>query len=149
MIQRRTYVEHIDCAHVRDYNQFMTFLRGLRSKVNFGIIPLRDTKFNRSKSNLKLLEMAALGLKCVVSNMPVYMSFPVLQNSIIFTENSVDAWTEALEAMIKTIQLGKTNISQNLINYCAENYVLTENYCKVLDKSIKRVLKLTNKGIVR
>lgn len=37
------------------------------SRVGVGVAPLADTRFNRGKSWLKMLEMAALGVPCVVS----------------------------------------------------------------------------------
>jgi len=37
-----------------------------------GIAPLSDTKFNRAKSWLKPLELAALGIPCVMSSVPEY-----------------------------------------------------------------------------
>lgn len=37
------------------------------SQLGIGIVPLRDTKFNEAKSNLKMLEMAAVGCRVLAS----------------------------------------------------------------------------------
>jgi hypothetical protein len=43
------------------------------SRIGIGIAPLADTQFNRAKSFLKPLEMAALGIPCVVSPRAEYV----------------------------------------------------------------------------
>lgn len=42
---------------------------------NIGIAPLKNTKFNRSKSNIKALECAALGIPIVASHVEPYRNF--------------------------------------------------------------------------
>ena len=43
------------------------------AKLGIGVAPLADTKFNAAKSWLKMAEMAALGVPCVVSPRAEYM----------------------------------------------------------------------------
>lgn len=40
------------------------------SRLGLGLVPLRDTKFNRGKSHLKALEMSAVGLPVIASDLP-------------------------------------------------------------------------------
>jgi glycosyltransferase involved in cell wall biosynthesis len=40
--------------------------------MDIGLIPLKDTEFNRAKSNLKMLEMGAFGLPVIVSDVEPY-----------------------------------------------------------------------------
>ncbi|MBO4301701.1 MAG: glycosyltransferase, partial [Desulfovibrio sp.] len=136
MIRHRPWVVRVDCSHAREYPRFLAFLKSLRPKVNFGIVPLQDTTFTRSKSHLKLLEMAALGLKCVVSNVPAYADFPRCNKSVVFTDNSVTAWEKALEKMVSTLCFGETNVSQELKECVAANYVLTQEHCAAFDTAI-------------
>lgn len=42
------------------------------AQLGVGVAPLADTKFNAAKSHLKMLEMAALGVPCVVSPRAAY-----------------------------------------------------------------------------
>jgi hypothetical protein len=44
---------------------------------NIGIIPSKDTKFNSLKSNLKVLEYAALKMPVVCSKADPYLGMPV------------------------------------------------------------------------
>jgi glycosyltransferase involved in cell wall biosynthesis len=54
------------------------FVRWLRSQGPFdvGLAPLADSTFNRAKSDVKLLDYAALGLLPVVEDAPAYRSDP-------------------------------------------------------------------------
>jgi glycosyltransferase involved in cell wall biosynthesis len=45
------------------------------SRFDIGIAPLKDTEFNESKSYIKALEYAAVGIPCVVSKVGPYRDF--------------------------------------------------------------------------
>lgn len=45
------------------------------TKLGIGLAPLVDTRFNRAKSWLKPLEYGALGVPCVVSQVPEYLGY--------------------------------------------------------------------------
>lgn len=60
--QRRRYTDWID--DVEDLHRSIDF--------HLGVIPLWDNVFNRSKSDLKFLELAALGIPAVCSNVGPY-----------------------------------------------------------------------------
>ncbi len=59
------------------------------SELNFdiGIAPILDTPFNRSKSELKLLEYAMVGTPTVAINIPPYLGTPAIQ-----IENNPHKW---------------------------------------------------------
>jgi hypothetical protein len=46
------------------------------SECDIALIPLRETRFNSFKSNLKILEAANIGAKVIVSNVHPYKDFP-------------------------------------------------------------------------
>lgn len=60
-------------AHTGWTNDTESYLRSLDFTI--GLAPLRDTPFARSKSPLKALELAALGIPCIASNIPPYSEF--------------------------------------------------------------------------
>lgn len=53
------------------YPRFVRWLRGL-GPFDVGLAPLAETRFNRAKSDIKLLDYAALGLLPVVADGPAY-----------------------------------------------------------------------------
>jgi len=67
--------------------------------LDIGLIPVCDTEFNRSKSVVKFLEYAAIGLPCVASNFEPYTR--IIQDSINgYLAEDLDAWTFKLEKLI-------------------------------------------------
>ncbi len=57
----------INAADVNSYAQAYNLF-------DIGLIPLRDTEFNRAKSELKMLEMGTFGLPVIVSDVEAYRS---------------------------------------------------------------------------
>jgi len=72
--------------------------------LDFAIIPLVDTEFNRCKSPIKWLEMAALEVPSVTSYVRPYaqMMDLVKDNGIFVEGNSLDGWFEAMTQMAKS-----------------------------------------------
>jgi hypothetical protein len=62
-----------------NYLQFPIFLYSLN--VDIGIAPLQQIPFNESKSNIKALEFAALGVPGVYSNVDPYNNMSLLANN--------------------------------------------------------------------
>lgn len=58
------------CHHTRWLDTPEDFFRAIDYSV--GVAPLADTVFNRSKSDIKFLELAALGIPTIASNVPAY-----------------------------------------------------------------------------
>lgn len=83
----------------KDYPEFVRFAHEQARGCDFGIVPLVDGGFNEYKSPLKLLEMAGLGLPCLVSDVNVYR--PVAQNAphAWLVANEPDCWFTGLEAL--------------------------------------------------
>lgn len=66
---------------------------------DIGVAPLADTPFNESKSHIKALEYAALGIPVVAANLAPYRSF--VQHGVTgFLVNNADEWRTYLRLLI-------------------------------------------------
>jgi hypothetical protein len=80
-------------APFASYEEYRAFLDGL----HVGIIPLEDTRFNRGRSDVKLVEMAAAGLAIVAQRVPVYAAHGDV--ALLFSNAAeLDAHLERLHA---------------------------------------------------
>lgn len=67
--------------------------------LDIGLIPIASSEFNRSKSNVKYLEYAAIGLPCVASNYEPYNR--TIEDSVNgYLAEDQDDWTFKLEKLI-------------------------------------------------
>ncbi|WP_372382301.1 glycosyltransferase [Xanthomonas sp. NCPPB 1068] len=86
------------------YPAFASWI-GSITPFDIGISPLRDTRFNRSKSEIKVLDYAALGLAPVVSDLEPYRSTVTHGvNGMLVAEQSSD-WFEALDRLVSNRDL--------------------------------------------
>jgi len=63
-----------------------------------GMAPLKNTKFNRAKSWLKPLELAALGIPCVMSPLPEYQRIREL--GVVITAAQPNDWYRTLKKLL-------------------------------------------------
>ena len=77
------------------YPRFVRWLR-VQGPFDVGLAPLVDTPFNRAKSDIKLLDYAALGLVPLVEDGPAYRADPVLRDSARFAGD----WRAALRDIL-------------------------------------------------
>lgn len=93
-VKPATWLSHIkpppDCTQ---YPKFVVWLRE-QGPYDIGLAPLADTPFNRVKSDIKLLDYSALGLRSLVSDSIGYRSDPAFKSAI------VKNWPEALRGAI-------------------------------------------------
>jgi hypothetical protein len=73
------------------YPRFVHWLRE-QGPFDLGLAPLVDNDFNRGKSDIKLLDYAALGLAALASDGPAYTADPALPA----TRVADDKWYDAL-----------------------------------------------------
>jgi glycosyltransferase involved in cell wall biosynthesis len=85
-----------------------------------GIAPLENTIFNRCKSDIKFLDYSALGIPGIYSRVPSYEGTVYHLETGYLVENTVSAWTEALDELLSNNELR----SQLAIN--AQEYVFTK-----------------------
>jgi hypothetical protein len=76
------------------YPKFVNWLRE-QGPFDVGLAPLADTAFNRVKSDIKLLDYTAMGLRALVSDLPAYRADPALASAI------VTDWSEALSDVVE------------------------------------------------
>jgi glycosyltransferase involved in cell wall biosynthesis len=70
------------------------------AKLDVGIAPLGDTAFNRAKSWLKPLEMAAVGVPSVVSPIPSYVALNEATGIGTFAKDRSRDWRRELKALL-------------------------------------------------
>jgi glycosyltransferase involved in cell wall biosynthesis len=81
------------------YPVFVRWLRRQRHAWTIGLAPLRDTQFNRNKSDLKYLEYAALGLPGIFSDLVPYRKSIRHEETGLLVENTTDAWCEGVRRL--------------------------------------------------
>lgn len=96
----------INAANVYSYAQAYNLF-------DIGIIPLRDNEFNRAKSDLKLLEMGAFGLPCIVSDIEVYKEIGKHGVNCLFSGKK--DWYKSIRKLIENPSLRK-ELGENLRN---------------------------------
>jgi hypothetical protein len=80
------------------YSQFVRWLRTQRHRWNLGLAPLADSELNESKSDLKLLEYAALQLPAVASDRGPYRSAAGLATLV---DDHVTTWAKSVAELIE------------------------------------------------
>ena len=65
---------------------------------HIALAPLADSRFNRSKSHIRVLEAAMLGFPVIASNVDAYAGF-VRNGETGFLVDSADEWIQALEVL--------------------------------------------------
>jgi glycosyltransferase involved in cell wall biosynthesis len=80
------------------YPRFAGWFRAqaARSGWHWGLAPLLDTPFNRSKSAIKVLEYAAAGIPAICSDVPPYADFVTHNQNGVVTSNESHSWFDAL-----------------------------------------------------
>ncbi len=67
--------------------------------LDFGVIPLQKNQFNEGKSAIKFLELAALKVPSVVSNVTPYKEIFTVDNGMWVEDNDPEAWEEGISQM--------------------------------------------------
>ena len=103
---------------VPGYDEFADILQ--QANFDIAIAPLRDTRFNRCKSNVKWLEYSACGFAGVYSDLPPYNACIEQGRTGLLVENTTQKWFTAIDMLISNPDL-RRNIAAN-----ARRKVLTE-----------------------
>jgi len=90
---------------------------------DISIAPLVDSRFNRSKSNIKLLEAAAIKIPCLVSDVQPYREFCELGGDDLkwLLCNSISQWKTKLSTLINEPEMRK-DIAQKMYNVMFKFY---------------------------
>lgn len=109
-----------------NYADYPQFLAGL--DLDIAVAPLIDSKFNRSKSNIKWLEHAMLETPMVLSDIPPY-SDCVKNYKTGYLASSKSQWLKYLGWLIENPEKRK-EIGQNAKKAVLENYLIDKQLPK-------------------
>ena len=111
-----------------DYNEFRKFFAS--RKWDIGLGPLKDTEFNRSKTNNKYREYSSFHVAGIFSNMATYNY--CVQDGIngLLVKNTEDAWYYAIKKLLDNTTLRET-IAENAWGDIKKNYSI-EKFAKAL-----------------
>jgi len=79
------------------YHEFVAYLKGQANRWEVGLAPLAENTYNNARSDLKLLEYAALGIPAVASRVGPYYNADDLA---VLVENSAAEWCAAVEKLL-------------------------------------------------
>lgn len=94
--------------------------------LDFAVIPLRDTEFNRCKSPIKWIEQGALQVPSVTSFVSPYKEVMKEDNGI-FVDNDKYAWIEGISRMTEDEAL-RLDMGQMAYNTVLEDYNIDTKY---------------------
>jgi glycosyltransferase involved in cell wall biosynthesis len=114
----------------------------LLRNYDVALAPLKDTKFNRNKSELKMLEAAAVGIPIIVSDVYPYKNLAKSGHNCIAAKNTAESWANAIDLLAKNTDLCyflAHNLQQDVnkaYNFDRENekrFELMKDLCKSKD----------------
>jgi len=77
-----------------NYPKFVAWLA--RQSFDIALAPLMDSEFNKSKSSIKLMDYAALGLPIIASPHPEYVKHFSKLSGVIFVSNDQELWIQKI-----------------------------------------------------
>lgn len=105
-----------------DYPSFSRWLRQI-ADWDIAVAPLSSDPFNNSKSFLKYLEYAALGVPAICSPSPEYASVVVNGQNGLLADNTTEAWLAALSDLIEHPER-RALIASKAYDYVCDNHTL-------------------------
>jgi glycosyltransferase involved in cell wall biosynthesis len=103
---------NVDPVPIQDYESLL-------STFDIGLAPVNDTAFNRSKSDLKLLEYAACGIPVIASKGPTYST--TASDAVMHTAKNPKQWIKYLSKLIEMVPDARFNLSELSREYLIEN----------------------------
>lgn len=82
------------------------------------LVPLVDSKFNKYKSNLKILEAAYAGIPVIASHINPYLDFP--EDCVLYAKTKKDWYTYI--KMLTDIEYTRESYGRNLQDFCELHY---------------------------
>lgn len=91
------WFDRLDVPHrSKPYPEFVKWLRRHRTRWDVGVAPLRKGGMNDYKSDLKFLELSALGLPTVASRVPAYERTVMHGSSGYLANETPDDWVDGI-----------------------------------------------------
>ena len=122
-----------------EYPAFMSWFSS-HLHWDIAISPLKDTPFNRCKSDIKFLDYSAIGAAGIYSQVPAYESSVRHLETGWLAENEVGAWIEALEGLLSDDRL-RMQLVQNATRYLYAERILARcahNWLKALESLLDK-----------
>lgn len=137
-------IEYIPWCTILNYPRILANL-----DVDMAIITLQDNDFNRSKSNIKLLEFAACGIPTVFTDVEPYKFAPCK-----YDPKNVDHLEDQVKRIIKDKKY-RSNVVDSQLSFVNDNGFWTDDpkaineYINIADGNIKEFIKIkANEDIV-
>jgi len=92
----------------RSYPGFVDWVSTVQPAWHIGLAPLLDTPFNRSKSSIKAMDYAAIGLPTLASDTPAYRGSIADGPAGQLVANDPAAWHAALDWLIRDQSLRRS-----------------------------------------
>jgi processive 1,2-diacylglycerol beta-glucosyltransferase len=105
-----------------EYPQFLPWFTG-NVRWDIALAPLRDTPFNRAKSDIKFLDYAALGAPGIYSDLPVYADSVRHGETGLLAANDTASWAAALRSLIEQPAL-RRELAANARRYLYNERIL-------------------------
>lgn len=122
--------------HQVEYPLFMLWY-GSQVHWDIAVAPLETTAFNQYKSDLKLLDYAAIGAAGIYSDFTPYRASVIHGETGLLVPNESEAWVDALYTLIEDADL-RYEIQSRAVKYLFEERVLY----KAISKFTEAVYKL-------
>ena len=108
--------------HVREVHEYVAFSAYpetlAKLNLDLAVAPLERNRFNRSKSNLRLLEYGAMGWPVIATDIEPYRDAPVCR-----VGNQASAWINAIREHINDLD-ASWKAGDTLRDWVRENYLL-------------------------
>lgn len=109
---------------VTEYPQFLPWFTG-HIRWDIALAPLRDTPFNRAKSDIKFLDYAAQGTAGIYSDLPVYSESVRHGETGLLAANDTASWVSAIRTLIEQPSL-RRELAANARRYLLNERVLAQ-----------------------
>ncbi len=140
--------EHLDFTEQievpDDKQHYFEFIDWYKNTVDWdiAIAPLESSNLNLTKSELKYLEYAVLGIPGVYSNIGPYANnIENEKNGLLVYDNTSDEWAEKIIRLIEDESLQKT-IIKNSYNDVISNYLIEDSvndWLKIFEENINGI----------
>jgi len=129
------YVNSIEIPKGND--KYPNFIKWISHTIDWdiGLAPLEHNEINNSKSEIKYIEYASIGVPGIYSNVGAYSEVIKDKNGILVKNNSVTEWANAIIKLIENKSL-REEIIRNSKEDILENYstnVLVESWSDVIN----------------
>ena len=113
--------QHIPFVHLEDFYTVLTLM-----SADIGLAPLHPNKFNKGKSNLKVLEYWAQKIAVIASDFGPYADTITHEEDGLLV-SSVNEWYDAIVYLLENPDV-RSKLIKNGYNKCRAEYDITNNY---------------------